>query len=220
MASIINQAKISEMRSKSVQSLPNRLKDGAQRLKNAITAPGEILTEEVNRIVGELNSEIGGKVNKSVIDASDADASKILLSKQEINKLIAAAEVRVEARAKLAAHPINSIYTSTDSTSPETLFGGKWEQLTKDAYFKIVTSEAGKYDGTSASHVIPDRCMPEHTHDVDCTLTQAVERNDKIYLVGTHMDGMRGKTSALYKSGNNEAYHPYFYGLYAWRRTA
>lgn len=220
MASIINQAKISEMRSKSVQSLPNRLKDGAQRLKNAITAPGEILTEEVNRIVGELNSEIGGKVNKSVIDSSDSDASKILLSKQEINKLIAAAEVRVEARAKLAAHPVNSIYTSTDSTSPETLFGGKWEQLTEDAYFKIVTSEAGKYDGSSATHQIPIWCMPKHSHMVDCVLTQAVEKKDKVYLVGTHMDGLWGAVSNSYEAGSSEAYHPYFYGLYAWRRTA
>lgn len=31
--------------------------------------------------------------------------------------------------AMLAAHPVGSIYESTDSTSPEVLFGGTWETM-------------------------------------------------------------------------------------------
>lgn len=36
---------------------------------------------------------------------------------------------QIYAQAKLDAHPVGSIYESTDSTSPATLFGGTWEAM-------------------------------------------------------------------------------------------
>lgn len=43
-----------------------------------------------------------------------------------------------------AMYPIGALYLSMNNTNPELLFGGKWKQLTTDAYLKIVTSDAGE----------------------------------------------------------------------------
>ena len=63
-------------------------------------------------------------------------------------------------------HPIGSIYISVNSTSPATLFGGTWTQITSDAYLKIVSSNAGNLGGTSSEHKIPISSMPNHSHKV------------------------------------------------------
>ena len=46
-----------------------------------------------------------------------------------VQAAIAKAVASAVAQAKLAAHPVGSIYCTVDSTSPETLFGGTWEEI-------------------------------------------------------------------------------------------
>jgi hypothetical protein len=53
--------------------------------------------------------------------SADAKNRTIKLSTPDLSK--------VYAQAKLDAHPVGSIYESTDSTSPATLFGGTWEAM-------------------------------------------------------------------------------------------
>lgn len=61
-------------------------------------------------------------------------------------------------------YPVGTIYTTTSSTfNPATAWGGTWEQLTSDAYLKIVTSNAGTVAGTT-DHKIAITNMPSHTH--------------------------------------------------------
>ncbi len=115
-------------------------------------------------------------------------------------------------------YPVGSLYMTTSSVSPETLFGGKWTQITSDAYLKIVTTNAGSLGGTSSSHRIPISSMPSHTHnytwfDGNITTTDQVAGGGIIYTSNPviHITG---------SAGGNQPYYPYYYGIYLWKRTA
>lgn len=56
---------------------------------------------------------------------ADALAKQKAAYEQAISTAVSAAQTK----AKLDAHPVGSYYWSNDSTSPATLFGGKWEAL-------------------------------------------------------------------------------------------
>lgn len=64
----------------------------------------------------------------------------------------------------LLAHPVGSFYTSTDPTSPEVLFGGKWTQV-KD---RMIVGAGGDFGvlttGGERSHTLTQAEMPAHTH--------------------------------------------------------
>lgn len=119
----------------------------------------------------------------------------------------------------LRAYPVGAIYLSIISTSPASLFGGTWEQLTADAYFKIVTSGAGTTAGTSSNHTIPITSMPSHAHVLDCVtnINTSFPGNN---ASGVLYDGARNANQATLATGGNQSYYPYYYGVYAWRRTA
>ncbi len=73
------------------------------------------------------------------------------------------------AQAKLAIYPIGAVYTSVDSTSPETLFGGTWAAFaagrtvvgidSTDTDFDTVEEEIGTKEET-----LTEAQMPSHTH--------------------------------------------------------
>ena len=61
-------------------------------------------------------------------------------------------------------YPVGAIFISTSSTSPETLFGGKWEQI-KD---KVLLSAGNTYTaastGGSATTILSVSNIPSHNH--------------------------------------------------------
>lgn len=119
----------------------------------------------------------------------------------------------------LAAYPVGSLYLTTNEINPGTLFGGTWEKLTGDAYLKIVTSNPGQYNGTSQDHKIPITSMPRHSHKVRYTGGGA----NGIYggMPGTNVDATPRYNSLLVDyEGGSQAYYPYYYGVYVWRRVA
>lgn len=67
---------------------------------------------------------------------------------------------------KLAAHPVGSIYMSTVSTSPATLFGGTWVQITDRFLWCAGTSHAAGTTGGEETHKLTIAEMPKHTHKV------------------------------------------------------
>lgn len=205
MPSELSSAKRAEIKSKSVIGLPNTVTGKPDIVKNAIFDPVDIVATEVNRIVGETNDELtkcNDKIteNKTLIDKNATDISNIF--SKLIDKI----------------YPIGAIYISVNSTRPEDLFGGTWEQIKDDAYFKIVTSDAGKTGGTSSTHKIPTESMPSHTH-----LMYNMQRKGAIPLDGAYNHVWRadaGESTATTETGGGKAYYPYYYGVYAWRRTA
>ena len=116
-------------------------------------------------------------------------------------------------------YPVGSIYMSVNSTSPSTLFTGTtWEQITTDAYLKIVTSNAGQAGGTSSSHKIPLTSIPSHNHSYSIAnqggyMGQTTSPYDAYRLYGT-------SSTNTGNAGGGQAYYPYYVGVYVWKRTA
>ncbi|MBP3631082.1 MAG: hypothetical protein J6J23_06335 [Clostridia bacterium] len=116
-------------------------------------------------------------------------------------------------------YPVGSLYITTNSANPSTFLGGTWEKITSDAYLKIVSSNAGSLGGTSSQHKIPVSSMPNHSHQVRYTGGSA----NGIYggMPGTSVNATPRYNDLLvaYEGGGN-AYYPYYYGIYVFRRTA
>lgn len=77
---------------------------------------------------------------------------------------------QIYAQAKLDAHPVGSIYESTDSTSPATLFGGTWEAM--DAG-RVLVAQGKASTGTNfnagttggeETHTLTTSELPSHAH--------------------------------------------------------
>ena len=64
-------------------------------------------------------------------------------------------------------YPIGTIYTSSNSTSPASLFGGAWTQL-KD---RVIVGAGGSYavnsTGGAETHTLTVDEMPAHTHSLN-----------------------------------------------------
>ena len=114
---------------------------------------------------------------------------------------------------------VGSCYMTTDSTyNPNEKMGGTWEQITDDAYLKIVSSNGGALGGTSSEHKIPIESMPAHSHSIYSNdgLRNSDTGSNWNYQ-GTNLGAM-GRTTD--KTGGGQAYYPYYLGIYLWHRTA
>lgn len=130
------------------------------------------------------------------------------------------ATVDVEAQIDTAIRnifPIGYVYISVDPTNPSTYFAGTWQQITSDAYLKIVNSDGGALGGTSNEHKIPIESMPAHTHtyrQVANGDVGAASQSSYQTSVRTYSSNNTGST------GGGEAYYPYYLGVYVWKRIA
>lgn len=65
----------------------------------------------------------------------------------------------------LEAYPVGSIYISTNSTSPATLFGGQWDEIHGAFLFaNSALHKAGEIGGEE-EHVLTEKEIPAHYHD-------------------------------------------------------
>ncbi len=138
--------------------------------------------------------------------------------------------------AKLAAHPVGSIYESTDSTDPGTLFGGTWEAFGAGRVLIGLDAADGDFDtagetggsklhehivsgvakisyGTSSASIYAKRVSVaswEATHKVTGAANTLGDTTSSSY--GTEVSG-----SAASVPGNS--LQPYVV-VYRWRRTA
>lgn len=116
-------------------------------------------------------------------------------------------------------YPVGSLYITTNETNPSIFLGGTWEKITSDAYLKIVSSNAGNLDGTSSDHKIPINSMPNHTHNPNLYATTPGSGSS----AGTAVTGGAGAVNFWATNagaGGGQAYYPYYYGIYVFRRTA
>lgn len=152
-------------------SLQQKLKEieaGATKNENCISAIK----------IGDVTVTANGHQDTFTITAeglialsADAKSRTIKLSTPDLSK--------VYAQAKLDAHPVGSIYESTDSTSPATLFGGTWEAM--DAGLVLVSQGTAKSGtvftagdtGGEEKHTLTTGEMPAHDH----TMSSAGEHN-------------------------------------------
>ena len=126
-------------------------------------------------------------------------------------------------------YPVGSIYMSVNSTSPQTLFGGTWEQI-KD---KFLLSCGDTYNNGSTGGSA-DAIVVSHTHTFDRAYalttdsTQGVDRNSNAGQTGTKVNNLlQSNGGAIYRntinstgdSGTGKNMPPYL-SVYMWKRTA
>lgn len=64
-------------------------------------------------------------------------------------------------------YPIGSIYMSEKSTSPETLFGGTWQQIQDTFVLAAGSKYAAGSTGGESSHILTTAEMPSHSHVIN-----------------------------------------------------
>lgn len=133
---------------------------------------------------------------------------------------------------KLTAYPVGSIYMSFDTTSPSTLFGGSWSQITNRFLYCVSSSTTSGGTGGAASH--------SHTFNEYAKALITFNSNGSGLYMRKMTQGINwstnwGKSSgfgatavtASFTSGaalaggtTSEDNLPPYYAIHAWRRTA
>lgn len=132
---------------------------------------------------------------------------------------------------KLADHPVGSIYQSTDSTSPASLFGGSWESIASE---RVLMGASGSH----AAGTTVDAGLPNITGQATFINSDGVD-NDKYPDLGAFYFGVdnnqytttltsgigkrdlrfdASRVSSIY--GKSATVQPPAYYVYMWRRTA
>lgn len=125
------------------------------------------------------------------------------------------------ADAKLAAHPVNSIYISISSTNPASLFGGTWVSF--GAGRVLVGLDSGDSDfnqaeemGGAKTHTLSIAEMPSHNH------TYTYEYSRGVGSAGAANGDSSFPTGTTSSTGGGAAHNnvqPYIV-VYMWKRTA
>ena len=132
-------------------------------------------------------------------------------------------------------YPIGSIYISAASTSPETLFGGTWEQI-KDRFLLASgdTYTAGETGG-EAEHTLTETELPEIDGEfATAVVGQHSNKGVKGHAYGTNFGtftssgiagtGITNETQYGYgyKFGGGQPHNnmPPYLAVYVWKRTA
>ena len=134
-----------------------------------------------------------------------------------------------KANSLLANHPVGSIYMSTESTSPASLFGGTWEQL-KDRFLLGAgdTYNAGATGG-EASHTLTIGEMPSHNHALKVVqggggyvYNNALPYNILVSQQSQSTTEYSVGNSGITYTGGGTAHNnmPPYLVVYMWKRTA
>ena len=123
-------------------------------------------------------------------------------------------------------HPIGSIYWSTNITSPETLFGGTWEQIKDTFILAAGDSYSAGSTGGEANHTLTIDELPSHRHYLKygnvyigyLNSNAAQSNNQALYKYNvSREDALYGEDVGGGKAHNNM---PPYLVAYCWKRTA
>ena len=122
------------------------------------------------------------------------------------------------------AYPIGSIFQSTSSASPATLFGGTWTQIKDTFLLGAGDNYAADDTGGESEHILTVSEIPSHGHGVQvCWVGDGSSWIDKGRI--TYRDS--GKTNNMTNwytmpNGGNSSHNnmPPYVAVYTWKRTA
>lgn len=118
-------------------------------------------------------------------------------------------------------YPIGSIYLSVNSTNPETIFGGKWEQI-KDRFLLACgnTYKNGNIGG-SATHKLTVDEMPSHNHQQRVQNSSGYGGADG-QEAGTGWGGDSHYANWNQNTGGGKAHNnmPPYLAVYMWKRVS
>lgn len=152
----------------------------------------------------------------------------IELTQEQLNNIIK--------QTLLAAHPVGSIYQSLDSTSPEILFGGKWQTINGAFLFSTDGNHTVGSTGGEFTHTLTVSEMPNHSHNMAVsgysgwgprTITGYVLRFDSSVLENTSsgtvtLSHVANAALNIQSAGASQAHNnmPPYLTVYTWKRTA
>ena len=141
-----------------------------------------------------------------------------------------------------ALYPIGSIYMSTQSTSPHTLFGGTWKQIkgrflfatgsntanTNTAYGSMSANAINRIageQGGEVSHKLTTTEMPKHAHPIRYGSWGSSDSDTyrTVRLPYNHAQGRVGEDAQGMEEVGGDGSHnnmPPYYVVYMWERTA
>ena len=129
-------------------------------------------------------------------------------------------------------YPVGSIYMSVNSTSPATLFGGRWEAISQgrtlvgvgtgtdingDSMTWTAEAEGGEY-----FHTLTIDEMPSHNHSVN-TIYPFVNGGNRTAVANSNSNNVTGTAAdVVLNEGGGQAHNNLqpFFAVYMWKRTA
>lgn len=125
----------------------------------------------------------------------------------------------------LGIYPVGAIYLSVSSTSPETLFGGKWEQIQNRFLLAAGSSYSAGETGGEATHTLTTDEMPQHAHKFDPDKRAIVDMGEFATKWGVHWETAEGyycTYAQMQNAGGGQAHNnmPPYLAVYVWKRTA
>ena len=139
-------------------------------------------------------------------------------------------ETRVLSSALLnLVYPVGTIYTSTVSTSPATLFGGTWSQITNR--FLYATAGPSKQTGGEETHTLTLDEIPAHTHTGQAMIDAVFTFDYQNVPASSGQTGgykavkavqSDGADISVASNGGGQSHNnmPPYMTVYAWERTA
>ena len=119
-----------------------------------------------------------------------------------------------------AIYPVGSIYISTSSANPSTLFGGTWEQVEDRFLLAAGSTYTAGSTGGEATHTLTVAEMPSHSHNANVYYNTAVGGNG---VYGSNATGTKYTPgSSTVSQGGSQAHNnmPPYIVVYVWKRTA
>lgn len=123
--------------------------------------------------------------------------------------------------------PVGSIYQSSSSTSPASLFGGTWEKIKDQFILAAGNTYAAGSTGGEATHKLTDAEMPRHVHNIAKGTKNANGTGTKFeiydaYQSETSIEAGYYWTSTTLFAGNSKPHNnmPPYVAMYVWKRIS
>ena len=127
---------------------------------------------------------------------------------------------------RLAAYPVGSLYTSSKSTDPHELFGGKWKPIQDTFLWCAGPKHAAGTTGGAETHTLTIDEMPAHSHQYN-RLPQLYVNTDlsKIEQANVAKSARASSNTEYVQTGSTGGGKPHtimppYRSVYAWERTA
>lgn len=126
-------------------------------------------------------------------------------------------------------YPVGSLYISTDSTSPDTLYGGTWTAINDAHVLQTATgADVGSYLQANSRN-IEEADLPAHSHDISAikhtrnTFLEGAEGTITVINEGAGGESTSGsslQTESTEDTGSGTAFNVQqaSYGVYMWKR--
>lgn len=119
-------------------------------------------------------------------------------------------------------YPVGAIYISVNATSPETLFGGTWEQLHDVFLLASSSSHALGSTGGEATHTLTRNEIPDHTHSFKYTGQSVTTGVNSIRLYQSAPNQYNAYSGGQSSNCGGQAHNnmPPYMAVNMWKRTA